>query len=260
MMRSPEKIEIAPQGRTADRITQKLYIVPAPQKRQMLSELLKDVAMNRVIVFTRTKHGANRVAEHLSRTGVVAEAIHGNKSQNARQRALDMFRTGKARVLVATDIAARGIDIDDISHVVNFELPNEPESYVHRIGRTARAGGEGVAISLCDASERGFLRDIERLIRMKIDVVPHELPELTEEQRRQMEEPRRPHGHRHGGKPHGHKAGGHKGGGHHHANGRGDHNQGGHRDGENPHAPKKRNGSRPHWRRGTDKKREGAAG
>src|SRR6185369_9957675 len=116
-------------------------------------------------------------------------------------RALDMFKTGKARVLVATDIAARGIDIDDISHVVNFEMPNEPESYVHRIGRTARAGGEGIAVSFCDASERGYLRDIERLIRTKIEVVPHELPDLTEEQRRQMEEPRRPHGHRHG-KPH----------------------------------------------------------
>ena len=253
MMRSPEKIEIAPQGRTADRITQKLYIVPAQQKRQMLSELLKDLAMNRVIVFTRTKHGANRVAEHLSRTGVVAEAIHGNKSQNARQRALDMFRTGKARVLVATDIAARGIDIDDISHVVNFELPNEPESYVHRIGRTARAGGEGIAISFCDASERSYLRDIERLIRMKIELVPHELPELTEEQRRQMEEPRRPHGHRHG-KPHGHKGGGHKPGHGHHG--------GGHREaaeGHNPHAPKKRNGSRPHWHRSKDKARGSAA-
>jgi len=256
MLRTPERIEIAPQGRTADRITQKLYIVPMPQKRQMLSELLKDVAMNRVIVFTRTKHGANRVAEHLSRTGVVAEAIHGNKSQNARQRALDQFRSGKARVLVATDIAARGIDIDDISHVVNFELPNEPESYVHRIGRTARAGGEGIAISFCDAAERGFLRDIERLIRTKIDVVAHELPELTEEQRRQMEEPRRPHGHRHG-KPHGHKAGGHKPGGH----------SGGHReaaashaDGHNPHAPKKRNGSRPHWHRSKDSSARRASG
>ena len=256
MLRTPERIEIAPQGRTADRITQKLYIVPMPQKRQMLSELLKDVAMNRVIVFTRTKHGANRVAEHLSRTGVVAEAIHGNKSQNARQRALDMFKTGKARVLVATDIAARGIDVDNISHVVNFELPNEPESYVHRIGRTARAGGDGIAISFCDASERGFLRDIERLIRTKIEVVAHELPELTEEQRKQQEEPRRPHGHRHG-KPHGHKAGGHKPGGH----------SGGHReaaashaDGHNPHAPKKRNGSRPHWHRSKDSSARRASG
>ncbi len=254
MLNQPLRIEIAPQGRTADRVAQKLYFVPMPQKRQLLSELLKDVSLNRVIVFTRTKHGANRVAEHLSRTGVVAEAIHGNKSQNARQRALEMFRDGKARVLVATDIAARGIDIDNISHVVNFELPNEPESYVHRIGRTARAGTEGIAISFCDASERGFLRDIERLIRMKIEVVAHELPELTEEQRRQMEEPRRPHGHRHGhkghAKPHGHNPGGHKSGGH---------KPGDPRAPENPHAPKKRNGSRPHWHRNKDKRRESAA-
>jgi len=255
MLRTPERIEIAPQGKTADRITQKLYIVPAPQKRQLLSALLKDLAMNRVIVFTRTKHGANKVAEHLSRTGEVAEAIHGNKSQNARQRALDMFKTGKARVLVATDIAARGIDIDDISHVVNFEMPNEPESYVHRIGRTARAGGEGIAISFCDASEKGYLRDIERLIRTKIEVVPHELPDLTEEQRRQMEEPRRPHGHRHGGhKPHGHSK---------HGSGPSGHRGGGHpaeaADGHNPHAPKKRNGSRLHWHRSKDKARGSAA-
>ena len=246
MLRQPERIEVAPQGKTADRITQKLYIVPMAQKRQLLSELLKDLAMDRVIVFTRTKHGANRVAEHLSRTGEVAEAIHGNKSQNARQRALEMFRSGKARVLVATDIAARGIDIDDISHVVNFELPNEPESYVHRIGRTARAGGEGIAISFCDASERGMLRDIERVIRTKIDVVAHDLPELSAEQRKQQEEPRRRHG-----KPQGHKPGGHA-----------KHGGPGGRDGlphGDPHAPAKRNGSRPHWHRGKDKKRESAA-
>jgi ATP-dependent RNA helicase RhlE len=223
MLHQPERVEVAPQGKTADRIAQKLYFVPMPQKRQLLSHLLEDTAMNRVIVFTRTKHGANRVAEHLSRGGVVAEAIHGNKSQNARQRALEMFRSGKARVLVATDIAARGIDIDDISHVVNFELPNEPESYVHRIGRTARAGGEGIALSFCDASERGCLRDIERLIRQKIEVVPHDLPELTPEQIKQQEEPRRPHGHKHGGhKPHGHKP------------------------------AKKRGGSRAHWNRKRD--------
>jgi ATP-dependent RNA helicase RhlE len=229
MLKSPERIEVTPQGRTADRIEQKLYYVPMPQKRQLLSALLKDEAMNRVIVFTRTKHGANRVAEHLSKTGVVAEAIHGNKSQNARQRALDMFRTGKARVLVATDIAARGIDIDDISHVINFELPNEPESYVHRIGRTARAGGQGIAISFCDASERDYLRDIERLTRNKITAVAHDLPEMTEAQKAQAEEPRRPHGHRHG-KP-GHKFGGHKPGG---------------------GPAKKRNGSRAHWNRKRD--------
>jgi ATP-dependent RNA helicase RhlE len=232
-----------------------------PQKRQLLIELLKDVSLNRVIVFTRTKHGANRVAETLSRTGVASEAIHGNKSQNARQRALDNFRSGKARVLVATDIAARGIDIDHISHVINYELPQEPESYVHRIGRTARAGGEGIAISFCDPSERTMLRDIERIIRMKIEVVAHDLPDLTPEQLKAQEERgSRPHGHRHG-KPHGHKGGGHKHGGGHKAGGHG----GGHRDGasadagHNPHAPKKRNGSRPHWKRGGDKKRGAAA-
>ena len=180
---------------------------------------------------------------------MVSEAIHGNKSQNARQRALDMFKTGKARVLVATDIAARGIDVDNVSHVVNFELPNEPESYVHRIGRTARAGGEGIAISFCDASERGYLKDIERIIRMKIELVAHDLPELTEEQKRQQEEPRRPHGHsknhRGNSKPHGHKGGGNRDGGQAH--------------GDNPYAPAKRNGSRPHWHRGNDKKRTSAA-
>jgi ATP-dependent RNA helicase RhlE len=248
MLRQPERIEVAPQGKTADRVEQKMYFVPTQQKRQLLNELLKDVSLNKVIVFTRTKHGANKVAENLSRTGVVAEAIHGNKSQNARQRALDMFKTGKARVLVATDIAARGIDVDYITHVINYELPNEPESYVHRIGRTARAGTEGIAISFCDSSERSYLRDIERIIRMKIELVAHDLPELTAEQRQQQEEPRRPHGHNRGGrgKPHG-KPSGHKPGG---------------RDGlphGDPHAPAKRNGSRPHWHRGNDKKREGAA-
>ena len=228
MMNAPERIEVAPQGRTADRIVQMLYHVPMPQKRQLLSKLLEDVALNRVIVFTRTKHGANRVAEHLSKTGVAAEAIHGNKSQNARQRALDLFKSGKARVLVATDIAARGIDIDHITHVVNFELPNEPESYVHRIGRTARAGGDGVAISFCDPTERGYLRDIERLTRNKIEVLAHELPELPPEQASQQgQRPAQNHS-------------------------RGNHNphkpqqKGGHSD-HNPHAPKKRGGSRPYW-------------
>jgi len=247
VLKNPERIEIAPQGKTADRVEQKLYYVPMQQKRQLLSELLQDLALNRVIVFTRTKHGANRVAEHLARTGVASEAIHGNKSQNARQRALENFRNGKARVLVATDIAARGLDIDDVSHVINFELPNEPESYVHRIGRTARAGGEGIAISFCDSSERTYLRDIERIIRMKIEAVAHALPELTPEQLKTQNEPRPPHGHRHGGKPRGGHSHGHGGGG-----GQGEH-------AGNPHAPKKRNGSRPHWQRGKDKKRGNAA-
>jgi ATP-dependent RNA helicase RhlE len=252
MMHNPERIEVTPQGKTVDRVVQKLYFVPMPQKRQLLGELLKDVAMNRVIVFTRTKHGANRVAEYLTRIGVVADAIHGNKSQNARQRALDMFRTGKVRVLVATDIAARGIDIDDISHVINFELPHEPESYVHRIGRTARAGGEGIAISFCDASERNLVRDIERLIRMKIEAVAHSLPELTEEQRKQQDEPRRSHGHGHNHRGHAKPAV---------KAGHGQHGTAHREVGEphNPHAPKKRNGSRPHWKRGKDRKREAAA-
>ena len=233
MLNQPERIEVAPQGRTADRVTQTLYYVPAMQKRQLLLHLLEDLALNRVIVFTRTKHGANKVAEHLSKHGIESDAIHGNKSQNARQRALDGFKAGKLRVLVATDIAARGIDVDDVSHVVNFELPNEPESYVHRIGRTARAGAGGAAISFCDQSERNYLRDIEKLTRLKNEAVAHDLPPMTEAQKATAEEPRRPQGHRHG--------------------------KGGRNDGGNPHAPKKKNGSRPHWARDRDKKRGAAA-
>jgi ATP-dependent RNA helicase RhlE len=239
VLREHQRIEVAPQSRTADRVVQKLYFVPAMQKRQLLTELLKDNALYRVIVFTRTKHGANKVAGHLAKIGIASDAIHGNKSQNARQRALEQFRNGKLRVLVATDIAARGIDIDEVTHVINFELPNEPESYVHRIGRTARAGAEGVAISFCDPSERGYLRDIERITRNKLEATPHDLPPLTEAELAavKQQDQRPPHGHRHGGKPgSGHKPGEHKGG-----------------------APgKKRNGSRPHWHRGKDKKRDAA--
>ncbi|MGH7124164.1 MAG: helicase-related protein, partial [Stellaceae bacterium] len=139
----------------------------------VLTSMLQDGAIRRALVFTRTKHTADRVAQHLERAGLSAGAIHGNKSQNARQRALGDFRDGRTRVLVATDIAARGIDIDGITHVFNFELPNVAESYVHRIGRTARAGASGVSISLCDASERGFLADIERLTKRKLAVIPY---------------------------------------------------------------------------------------
>jgi ATP-dependent RNA helicase RhlE len=174
MLRDPVRIDVAPTTITADRIEQRVFFVDMQEKRTLLNNLLHDPAMARVIVFTRTKHGANKVQEHLAKSGFVAEAIHGNKSQNARQRALEQFRTGKARVLVATDIAARGIDIDGISHVVNFELPNEAESYVHRIGRTARAGAEGIAISFCDPSERGYLRDIEKLVKCKLTVIGEE--------------------------------------------------------------------------------------
>ena len=139
-------------------------------KRALLQHLLTDKAIARALVFARTKHGANKVAEQLDRAGVRTDAIHGNKSQNARQKALEDFRNGKVRVLVATDIAARGIDVDGITHVINFDLPNEPESYVHRIGRTARAGNDGIAISFCDAEERAFLRDIEKTIRQQVAV------------------------------------------------------------------------------------------
>jgi ATP-dependent RNA helicase RhlE len=171
MLSSPERIEVTPKVITVDRIEQRVLFVDAARKTSLLARLLGDRAMSRVIVFTRTKHRANRVAEQLDKAGIEAEAIHGNKSQGARQRALERFRSGDARVLVATDIAARGIDVDNVTHVVNYELPNEPESYVHRIGRTARAGADGIAVSFCDPSERSFLRDIERLTRRPLEVV-----------------------------------------------------------------------------------------
>jgi ATP-dependent RNA helicase RhlE len=168
---NPVQLSVAPVASTADGITQWVMHVDRSQKRALLSEVLRDPAMKRVLVFTRTKHGANRVAEQLDRSGVTAAAIHGNKSQAARQRALGAFKQGQVRVLVATDIAARGVDIDGITHVINFELSNEPESYVHRIGRTARAGASGIALSFCDAEERGSLRAIERLTRIPVQVV-----------------------------------------------------------------------------------------
>jgi ATP-dependent RNA helicase RhlE len=171
ILRDPVRIDVAPKSITIDRTDQSVVFVENGDKRQVLTKLLRDPDVTRAIVFTRTKHGANRVAEQLDRAGIAAEAIHGNKSQNARQRALEKFKTGKAWVLVATDIAARGIDIDGVSHVFNFELPHEPESYVHRIGRTARAGASGIATSLCDSSERSRLRAIEKLIRRPIKVM-----------------------------------------------------------------------------------------
>ena len=167
----PVRVEVTPQATPIERLEQNIYHVDAGAKVALLASILDDPAMSRVLVFARTKHRANRVAEKLDRGGVAAEAIHGNKSQAARQRALKRFRDGNARVLVATDIAARGIDVDSVSHVINFELPNEPESYVHRIGRTARAGNGGIALSFCDPSERGYLRDIERLIKRRLTVI-----------------------------------------------------------------------------------------
>ena len=171
MLYQPLRVEVTPQAVTVDLVEQRVHFVETAQKRALLTDLLRDPGLARVIVFTRTKHHANRVSEHLERAGVSNDALHGNKSQNARQRALERFRSGHARVLVATDIAARGIDVDGITHVINFELPNEPESYVHRIGRTARAGNAGAAIAFCDSSECGFLRDIERLTRRPLTVI-----------------------------------------------------------------------------------------
>jgi ATP-dependent RNA helicase RhlE len=167
----PIRVEVTPVATTAERIAQSVHFVGREAKRPLLERLLADPAATRTLVFTRTKHGANRVAAQLERAGIRAAAIHGNKSQGARERALATFKAGTTRVLVATDIAARGIDVDGVSHVVNYDLPDVAESYVHRIGRTARAGAEGIAVSFCDPEERRLLRDIERLIRMPIPVV-----------------------------------------------------------------------------------------
>jgi len=165
ILRDPVRVDISPARVAVDRIEQRVYFIGANDKRTLLTELLKAPAMGQAIVFTRTKRGADRVCRHLTQNGLTAAALHGNKAQNARVRALDSFRAGRVMVLVATDIAGRGIDIPGISHVINYELPNEPESYVHRIGRTARAGAKGIALSLCDPSERAYLKAIERLTR-----------------------------------------------------------------------------------------------
>ena len=162
---------MTPQATTVDKVDQSVFFVNKKDKRALLEHILADRAIRRALVFTRTKHGANKLVQQLDRANIQAEAIHGNKSQTARERALSNFKTGRTRVLVATDIAARGIDVDDVTHVINFDLPNEPESYVHRIGRTARAGASGIAYSFCDAEERAYLRDIEKLIRLRVPVV-----------------------------------------------------------------------------------------
>ncbi len=171
ILNNPVRIEVTPVSTTANTVRQSVYFVEKTNKRSLLLHLLKDDAIESALVFTRTKHGADKVAKDLNRAGVQAEAIHGNKSQNARQRALTNFKERQTRVLVATDIAARGIDIDDLTHVINFELPNVPETYVHRIGRTGRAGASGIAVSFCDFEEREFLRDIHKLIAKNIPVV-----------------------------------------------------------------------------------------
>jgi ATP-dependent RNA helicase RhlE len=170
MLRDPIKVAVAPAATTVERVEQRVIRVDRPAKPAVLIDVLRRETIDRALIFTRTKHGADKVARGLIRAGIGAEAIHGNKSQNQRERVLAAFRKGELRTLVATDIAARGIDVDGVSHVVNFDLPNVPETYVHRIGRTARAGAQGVAISLCDHEEVAFLRDIEKLIRTTIPV------------------------------------------------------------------------------------------
>ncbi|MBC6439998.1 MAG: DEAD/DEAH box helicase [Rhodospirillales bacterium] len=170
ILRKHERVEVTPQATTVERIEQSVLFVDRRDKIELLHDLLTEPDVNRAIVFARTRHGANRIVRILDKFGVSADAIHGNKSQSARQRALKDFRDGKVNALVATDIAARGIDIDDVSHIINFDLPNEPESYVHRIGRTARAGAQGKALSFCSGDELACLRDIERTTRRQIAV------------------------------------------------------------------------------------------
>jgi ATP-dependent RNA helicase RhlE len=171
ILHDPLEVFVTPEQPTIEAINQAVYMVPQKQKQALLEHLLRDKKITRVLVFTRTKHGANRVVKHLRQAGIQAEPIHGNKSQGARQTALQNFRDGNTRVLVATDVVARGIDVEQISHVIQFELPNEPETYIHRIGRTGRAGADGSALAFCDENERPFLKDIEKLIKMRVPVV-----------------------------------------------------------------------------------------
>jgi ATP-dependent RNA helicase RhlE len=171
ILQNPESIAVNPVSQTAGTIVQSVYHVPQKQKPELLRNLLVAEQMGRTLVFTRTKHGADRLARALAQAGVESAVIHGNKSQNNRVRALDAFRSGRVPLLIATDVAARGIDVDGVSHVINYELPNEPESYVHRIGRTGRAGASGDAIAFCDPAEREYLRQIERLTRKQLQVV-----------------------------------------------------------------------------------------
>ncbi len=169
-LKDPVKVSVTPPASSVDKIEQRVMFVDRENKRDLLESLFEDESIYRALVFTRTKHGANRISKILSKKKILTEALHGNKSQSARMLALNKFRSGNVRVLVATDIAARGLDVDGITHVINFELPMEADSYVHRIGRTARAGAEGIAISFCDSGERGYLRRIEQTINKKVTV------------------------------------------------------------------------------------------
>ena len=180
ILHEPEKVEVAPASSTVDAIDQSVYFVEKVEKIDLLKKLLEDRSLESVLVFTRTKHGADKVARVLNKSGIGAEAIHGNKGQSARQRALSSFKDHTLRVLIATDIAARGIDVDHLSHVINFDLPNVPETYVHRIGRTGRAGHSGIAFSFCDAEEVPYLRDIQKLIGKEVPVAGGHMFESAE--------------------------------------------------------------------------------
>jgi superfamily II DNA/RNA helicase len=227
MLRDPARVAVTPQATTAERVDQRVILTEKASKPALLTELLKAEPIDRVLVFTRTKHGADKVVRSLQKAGLSADAIHGNKSQGQRERALAAFRTGRVRILIATDIAARGIDVDGISHVVNYDLPNVPESYVHRIGRTARAGATGIAISFCDYDEAPFLRDIERLIRMSIPATDRRTGQ------RPAQRPAGQHAaHRHNGRPN--SRGNHQQRGHG-ANGGNGGNGGNRRHGKNGH-------------------------
>ncbi len=175
ILHQPVQVAVTPVSSTVDLVEQFVYYVAKHDKRALLIHLLNDPSVTNALVFARTKHGADKIARDLHKAGIQAEAIHGNKSQGARQRALGRFKSGNLKILVATDIAARGIDVESLSHVINYELPNVPETYVHRIGRTGRAGASGIAWSFCDVEEMGFLKDIERLTGKKIQVV-HDHP------------------------------------------------------------------------------------
>lgn len=182
ILNNPIKVEVTPVSSTVEKITQGIFTLDKKDKSALLVHLLKDTSMTSVLVFTRTKHGADKLVKSLNRANISAEAIHGNKSQNARQKALSGFKAGQLRILVATDIAARGIDVDDLKYVINFELPNQPETYVHRIGRTGRAGSSGTAWSFCEFEEQPFLKDIEKLTAQAIPLVedhPYHLPLRT---------------------------------------------------------------------------------
>jgi ATP-dependent RNA helicase RhlE len=199
ILTNPARVEVTPVSSTANTIQQSLYFVDKKNKKNLLVDLLKDKSIETALVFTRTKHGADRVAMDLNKVGIFTEAIHGNKSQNARQRALSNFKLQKTRVLVATDIAARGIDIDNLSTVINYEIPNIPETYVHRIGRTGRAGASGNSISFCDFEEKEFLKDIQKLIGKPIPVVENHRYPMTVMHVESKEKSNAPHQRRSGG-------------------------------------------------------------